>query len=136
LKDHVPETLVGVFGVDIMGGVIGTLMAPLYVFGMLAAIVCGLYFGASLPGAFSAGALRDLSPDIPEIGFIGPDTVFNWLPVFLFVFVGFILQAVLTRMVTAIKVVYFTLFYSRIMHPEVLDPKMQTDLEGYLEFEG
>ncbi|WP_417249517.1 hypothetical protein [Celeribacter sp.] len=136
LKEHVPETLVGVFGVDIMGGVIGTLMAPLYVFGMLAAIVCGLYFGAGLPEAFSAGALRDLSPDIPEIGFIGPDTIFNWLPVFLFVFLGFILQAVLARIVTAIKVVYFTLFYSRLMHPEALDPKMQADLEGYLELDG
>ncbi len=135
LKDHVPETLAGVFGIDIMGGVIGTLMSPIYVLGTLAAIACGLFFGASLPEAFSAGVLGDLSPDIPEFGSIGPDTVFNWLPVFLIAFLGFILHAMLARAVIAIKVVYFTLFYSRLIHAEALDPDIRADLEGYLELD-
>ncbi|MBN7777797.1 hypothetical protein JYP49_16110 [Nitratireductor aquimarinus] len=133
LKDHVPEALIGVFGIDIMGGVVGTLMAPLYVFGGLAAIACGLLFGERLPTAFSAGPLYALSPDIPNIGPFGPETVFNWLPVFMTAFLGFILHGLLARVVTAIKVVYFTLFYSRIWHAAALDPDMRVELEGYLD---
>ncbi|MEQ5829393.1 hypothetical protein J3456_18780 [Sulfitobacter sp. NFXS29] len=135
LKDHVPETLIGVFGIDIMGGVVGTLMGPLYLFGGLAAIGCGLLFGDGMPAAFSAGALRELSPDIPAFGPIGPDTVFNWLPVFIFAFLGFVLHGLFARAVTSIKVIYFTLFYSRIMHGEALDPDIRADLEGYLDLD-
>ncbi|NUH65478.1 hypothetical protein HTT03_09285 [Sulfitobacter sp. S0837] len=133
LKNHVPETLIGVFGIDIMGGVVGTLMGPIYLFGGLAAIGCGLLFGDALPSAFSAGALRELSPDIPALGPIGPDTVFNWFPVFIFAFLGFVMHGLFARAVTAIKVIYFTLFYSRIMHSEALDPAIRADLEGYLD---
>ena len=127
------ETLIGVFGIDILGGVVGTVMGPLYLFGGLAAIGCGLLFGDGMPSAFSAGALHELSSDIPAVGAIGPDTVFNWFPVFIFAFVGFVLHGLFARAVTAIKVIYFTLFYSRIMHGEALDPGIRTDLEGYLD---
>lgn len=34
---------------------------------------------------------------------------------------------------TAIKVIYFTLFYSRILHCEALDADIRSDLEGYLD---
>ncbi|MEP3688035.1 MAG: hypothetical protein ABJN05_13170 [Sulfitobacter dubius] len=136
LKDHVPETLIGVFGIDILGGVVGTVMGPLYLFGGMAAIGCGLLFGDSMPAVFSAGALHDLSPDIPAFGPIGPETVFNWLPLFVFAFVGFVLHGLFARTVTAIKVIYFTLFYSRTMHGEALDPGIRADLEGYLDLNG
>lgn len=135
LKDHVPEALVGVFGIDIMGGVIGTLMAPLYIFGGLAGVACGLFFGGHLPAAFSAGTLSEISRDMPDIGPIGPETVFNWLPVFVLVFLGILLHALLARAVTAIKVVYFTLFYMRIMHADELAPDLRADLEGYLDLD-
>nr|WP_309504023.1 hypothetical protein [uncultured Roseovarius sp.] len=133
LKDHVPETLAGVFGIDIMGGVVGTLMAPLYAIGGLAGVACGLLFGAHLPHEFSAGILADLFPTMPEIGPIGPETVFNWLPVFVVVALGMLLQALMARTVTAIKVVYFTLFYIRIKHADALAPEIRADLEGYLD---
>lgn len=135
LKDHVPETLAGVFGIDIMGGVIGTLMAPLYIVGALAGVGFGLLFGGGLPDAFAAGTLAEWFGDMPDLGMIGPDTVFNWLPAFIIVFLGFLLHALLARAVTAIKVVYFTLFYTRIMHPEALAPDMRADLEGYLDLD-
>ncbi|WP_281983372.1 hypothetical protein [Thalassorhabdomicrobium marinisediminis] len=135
LRAHVPETLVGVFGIDIMGGVVATVMGPLYLFGGLAAVACGLLFGDAMPAALSAGPLRDLSPDIPTLGPIGPQTEFNWLPVLVFAFLGLILHSVLSRTVAAIKVVYFTLFYSRVMHAEALDPALRADLEGYLDLD-
>ncbi|AML51711.1 hypothetical protein [Falsihalocynthiibacter arcticus] len=135
LKDHVPETLAGVFGIDIMGGVIGSLMKPFYLFGGLAGGALGLLFGGGMPDAFSAGALSEISGDIPQLGPIGPDTVFNWLPVFVVVFVSVLIHALFARAVTAIKVIYFTLFYTRIMHPEDLAPEMRADLEGYLDLD-
>lgn len=135
LKDYVPETLAGVFGIDIMGGVIGTLMAPLYIVGILGGIGLGLIFGGGMPTAFAAGQLGDLFSGMSELGPIGPETVFNWLPVFIFVSLGFLFHALLARAVTAIKVVYFTLFYTRIMHPEALAPDMRADLEGYLDLD-
>lgn len=135
LKDHVPETLAGVFGIDIMGGVIGSLMKPLYLFGGLAAIALGLLFGGGMPDAFSAGALSGISSDIPQLGPIGPDTVFNWLPAFVMLFVAVLIHALFARAVTAIKVVYFTLFYTRIKHPEDLASEMRAELEGYLDLD-
>lgn len=135
LKDHVPETLTGVFGIDIMAGVIGTLMGPLYAVGAIAGVAFGLLLGGHLPGAFSAGTLEDWFSDMPDLGMIGPETVFSWLPVFIIVFLGVFFHALLGRTVTAIKVVYFTLFYTRIMHPDALAPEVRADLEGYLDLD-
>ncbi|MBO9432530.1 hypothetical protein [Sulfitobacter sp. R18_1] len=87
------------------------------------------------PAAFFAGTLRELSPEIPTFGPIGPDTVLNWLPVFIFAFLGFVLHGLFARAVTSIKVIYFTLLYSRIMHGEALDPDIRADLEGYLDLD-
>lgn len=135
LKEHVPETLAGVFGINILGGVIGTLMAPFHGGGILVGIGAGLLLGDRMPAAFSGGELHELISAMPDLGMIGPETVFNWLPLFVIVFLGFFLHALLGRVVTALKVIYFTLFYIRIAHPEQLTSDLCADLEGYLEMQ-
>lgn len=135
LKEHVPETLAGVFGINILGGVIGTLMTPFHGGGIIVGIGSGLLLGDRMPAAFSGGELRELFSAMPELGMIGPETVFNWLPLIVLVFLGFMLHALLGRVVTALKVIYFTLFYIRIAHPERLASDLRADLEGYLEME-
>lgn len=135
LKDHVPETLGGVFGIDIMGGVVRTLMTPVYGFGVIFGIVVGLLGGHRMPEAFSAGELGQLFSEMPQIWLIGPDTVFSWLPIFIIVFFGVLLHAIFARVVTVIKVIYFTLFYARIEHSDALAPDIRADLEGYLELD-
>lgn len=135
LKDHVPETLGGVFGIDIMGGVVRTLMTPIYGFGVLFGIIAGLLGGHRMPEPFSAGKLGELFSDMPQVWVIGPDTIFSWLPVFSVVFLGVLVHALFARVVTAIKVIYFTLFYARIEHADHLAPDIRADLEGYLELE-
>lgn len=45
------------------------------------------------------------------------------------------LQAVLARIVDALKVVYYTLFYTRVNHADELAPDIRADLEGYLKLE-
>lgn len=132
LKDHVPETLGGVFGLDVMGGVVRTLMAPIYGFGILFGIIAGLLAGNWMPDAFSAGQLDELYSEMPQVWLIGPDTIFSWLPIFAVVFLGVLVHALFARIVTAIKVIYFTLFYARIEHSDQLTPDLREDLEGYL----
>lgn len=136
LKDNVPETLVGVFGIDIMGRAVGTIMAPLYVLMALAGIGIGLWLGDSLPAALSAGQLGELFPgDYPGWAPVGPDTVFNWLPLFICLWIGKIAGGVFERVVTSVKVMYFTLFYARLMHAEALAPDIRGELESYLNLD-
>lgn len=135
LREHVPETLAGVFGINVLGGVIGTLMLPFHGGGALIGLGAGLFLGNQMPAAFSAGELGNLFSDMPDLGAVGPETVFNWLPLIVVMFLGFILQAMLGRAVAAIKVIYFMLLYTRIAHPERLMSELRADLEGYLEME-
>lgn len=135
LKENVPETLAGVFGIDMMGGVVASVMAPLYTIAGVLGLLLGLFLGGSMPEAFSGGQIGALFPTIPAWLPFGPETVFNWLPLFVVVFLSMVANAVFARLVTAVKVVYFTLFYTRITHAEDLAPDIREDLEGYLRME-
>lgn len=132
LKDHVPETLVGVFGIDIMAGVVRSVLVPLYLIAIILGIILGLAFGGVMPAAFSAGRLGDLFGSIPDALPFNEQTLFNWLPLFVLVLLTFIGNAILARLVTAIKVIYFTLFYTRIAHVDALASDIRHELDGYL----
>ncbi|MDN6180493.1 MAG: hypothetical protein L0I84_05740 [Halomonas subglaciescola] len=135
LKDHVPETLGGVFGVDIMGGVLRTIMSPLYLIAGIIGVLAGLFFGDFLPAAFSAGPLGDLFSTIPAWLPVDTATVFSWFPLFVLIFLSCIGNAIFARLVATIKVIYFTLFYARIAHAEKLTPDLRQALDGYLQVE-
>ncbi len=131
-----PETLVGVFGIDIMGRAVGTIMAPIYALLVLAGVGIGLLFGAELPASLSAGQLGDLFPgDYPAWVPVGPDTVFNWLPLFICLWIGKMAGSIFERLVTSVKVIYFTLFYARLMHADALAPDIREELESYLKLD-
>lgn len=136
LRDNVPETLVGVFGIDIMGRAVGTIMAPVYLLLVLAGIGTGLWLGDSLPASLSAGQVGGLFPgEYPGWAPIGPETVFNWLPLFICLWIGKMAGAVFERLVTSVKVIYFTLFYARLMHADALAPDIRGELESYLKLD-
>lgn len=132
LKDHVPETLAGVFGIDIMAGVVRSILGPLYLIAIILGIILGLAFGGVMPTAFSAGPLGDLFGSIPSALPFDEQTLFNWLPLFVLIFLTFMGNAILARLVTAIKVIYFTLFYTRIAHADALASDIRHELDGYL----
>lgn len=135
-RENVPETLVGVFGIDVMGRVVGTIMAPLHVLLVLIGIAAGIYASGAMPPAFEGGALGELLP--PEAFAFLPfsaDAVFNWLPLLVCIFLGKLVSSVFKRIVTAVKVIYFTLFYARILHPDELAPDIRRELESYLTFD-
>jgi hypothetical protein len=134
-RENVPETLVGVFGIDVMGRVVGTIMAPIHTVLVLAGLLIGLSANGLLPTAFEGGRLDELLP--PEaFGYIpwSADTVFNWLPLLVCIYLGKLVSSVFKRVVTAVKVIYFTLFYARILHADALAPDIRVELESYLSF--
>lgn len=133
LKDNVPESLSGVFGLAILKRVVVTVLGLPWILGILGGMAAGLLWGGSLPQTFAAGALGELFPISNDFPLIGPDTVFNWLPLFVVVFIGLVANAILARIVDALHTVYYTLFYTRVHHAEKLAPQMRQELDPYLQ---
>ncbi|WP_440994998.1 hypothetical protein [Arhodomonas sp. SL1] len=135
LREQVPETLMGVFGIDLAARAVGTLMAPLYLIAAATAVVLGLWVGDAVP-AFHAGSLREaLGPEATTWLSEGP-LHFSWLPALIAFWVSKVVSAVFERLVTSVKVIYFTIFYMRITHPERITDEIRDELEAYLRLEG
>jgi len=136
-RENVPETLVGVFGIDVLGRVVGTIVAPLYTLLILVGAALGIWASGIMPADFQAGRLSDVLP--PEAFNYLPvtaDNTYNWFPLFVCIFLGALVSSSFKRVVTAVKVIYFTLFYARILHVEELAPDIREELESYLTFGG
>ena len=65
---------------------------------------------------------------------LSPETTFSWFPLLVCVFIWKLFSSVFKRVVTAVKVIYFTLFYARILHPEELASDIRSELKNYLAF--
>ncbi|MDF0602131.1 hypothetical protein P1J78_15430 [Psychromarinibacter sp. C21-152] len=134
-RENVPETLVGVFGIDVIGRVVATIVAPLYTLLVLLGLVVGVWASGAMPAAFEAGRLGEvLPPEAFDYLPVSADSVFNWLPLFVCIFLGKLFSSAFKRVVTAVKVIYFTLFYARVLHSEALAPDVRAELESYLTF--
>lgn len=132
LRHAVPETLVGVFGIDIAGGAAGTLITPVYTVLIVLAIGAGLLVGDSF-AAFHFGDLGEMFSDSPPAWLDGRH--FSWLPLLVALWLCKLLGAVLQRVVESLKNIYFTLFYMRLAHAEEIAPELQGELEGFLKME-
>lgn len=134
-RENVPETLVGVFGIDVIGRVVATIVAPLYILLILVGLIVGVWASATMPAAFEVGRLGDvLPPEAFDYLPVSADSVFNWLPLFVCIFLGKLVSSAFKRVVTGVKVIYFTLFYARILHADELAPDIRDELESYLSF--
>jgi len=51
------------------------------------------------------------------------------------IWIGKFGSVVLDRITTSVKVLYFTTFYLRIMHPDAIAPELKEPLEQYLRME-
>ncbi|UUP16491.1 hypothetical protein NTH_00938 [Nitratireductor thuwali] len=134
-RENVPETLMGVFGIDILGRLVASIAAPLYVLMAVFGIIAGTVLAPVLPMAFGAGVFGDLLPaEVLQYLPITAETRFNWLPLFICILVGRLLSAVFERLVTTLKVIYFTLFYARTLHADSLAEDIRAELDAYLRF--
>lgn len=133
LKDNVPETLAGVFGIDIAARAVGSIMAPLYFVLFVGALALGLWVGDAVP-AFYAGDARELFDEV-EAGFLPEQMHFSWLPLLIALWLGKLGGVVLDRLTNSVKVIYFSIFYMRITHAEDIVPEIRGELDAYLRME-
>ncbi|MCK0163016.1 hypothetical protein [Marinobacter sp. S6332] len=134
LKNSVPETLVGVFGIDIAGGAAGMLIAPVYVVLVMIAIALGFAVGDAIP-AFYAGDMRDMLGASTPFWMGDSALSFSWLPLLIALWLSKMLGAILARVVDSAKTIYFTLFYMRITHSDEIAPDIREELDTYLRIE-
>ena len=119
LRQNVPAALVGVFGIDFVGNVVGFIVIPLYFFVLLVGVGIGWVV-----------AQFELSTAISLGGF-----AFSWVPVFIAFYFVVVIGTVIRKMVDSTKVIYFTIFYTAIMHPKEITADMRTELTHYLKMD-
>ncbi|CAM3319563.1 hypothetical protein [Halomonas lysinitropha] len=133
LRESVPETLVGVFGIDVASRAVGTIMFPVFAVTLLLGLVVGIWVGESLP-AFLLGdplagtALAGAGP-LPET------LPISALPILVAVWIAKLFSVVLERMTTSVKVIYFSIFYMRITHADDIVEDIRAELEAFLRME-
>ncbi len=116
LKNNVPATLVGVFGIDFVGNVIGTVLFPVYLLTLAIGTVVG-YLIVSI----SPNTVWTIS------GFS-----FSWIPVIIAFYLVFIIATIIRKIVESTKVIYFTIFYTAIRSPMSITQNMRDELTHYL----
>lgn len=127
LRNQVPETLMGVFGIDFIGRIVRQVTGLLYVLLVLLAGGAMYLGGDVLPEAFTFTI-----PDHP----LGPEPlVLNVLPLLIGLYVAKLTGVVFERTITSIKVIYFTIFYTQITHRDRIADALQPQLVSYLRME-
>lgn len=121
LKDRVPESLVGIFGIDFLGKVVRHVTIPAYIILFIISAALGYYGSDIFPSS--------------TIGIGGDDVAFTYVPIIFALWIGKLFSNFFERTVIAIKVIYFTVFYTQITHPERIRDDMQEDLVGYLKLD-
>lgn len=116
LKTNVPATLTGVFGIDFVGSVIGSLFTGIFFIVLLISVGIGY-----LVGLFTQAT-------VITIGSFS----FSWVPIFIMLFIVSIIGGIYGKIVESIKVIYFTIFYTSIMRPNNIREDMRDELTHYL----
>lgn len=118
LKDHVPATLVGVFGLDFAGAAIGSVLAS---FDLLIIIV-------SLLLAFLIGLVTDAATV-----FVFDSITLFWPVIFFGVYLCAMLGSITGKIVHSAKAIYFTIFYTLIQKPTSIRPDMKDMLSNFVQ---
>jgi len=116
LKNNVPATLAGVFGIDFAGNVISSLLAPFYL--LMFAISVGLGYLLAMFTEATNVVIYDIS--------------FSWAPVLLGFYLMFVFGGVVKKAVESVKVIYFTIFYTSLTRPEMITPDIRGEITRYL----
>lgn len=132
LKDQVPETLTGVFGIDFLARVVGVIVAPVYFVLTLVALSLSIAMADMLP-AFSLPMPSGV--EVPAALLTDGALKLTVIPLFALIFVGKLFSVVLERAVISVKIIYFTIFYVQITHPDRIASDLQPELEAYLKME-
>ena len=123
IKKNVPGALVGVLGIDLIGSLIGSLSLVLFLPALALGAGAG-YFGHSL---------------FPENWLIlteNNEVAVNTLPIFILLFISFVLYSLFTSIVDIVKTSYFTTFYIALTRPGDIQEELRAKVTHYLDYEG
>jgi len=126
LKDHIPSTLAGSFGLDIFGGVVSSVVSLLY----LALLALGASLAWFLPqwGLVSQNYTITLHGTAPAA-----DVYIFVFPVLCALVLASTIRRAIKIVVTSLQATYFAIFYTRLNFPDAIAPDMRGDVEGYLQ---
>ncbi len=116
LKTNVPAALVGVFGIDFAGNVVGLLFGATFLLSLLISVWIGY-----LISIFTEETVITIN-----------SFSFSWVPVFIILFLISIIGSAYNKIIESIKVIYFTIFYTSIMRPKNITQEFQAELTNYL----
>jgi hypothetical protein len=116
IRESVPATLVGVFGIDFAGDTLRGLLFLPYL--LILAIGTGL------------GYL--LGPVFPSTSWTLGGHAVSWVPVLATLYLNIAIGGVLKACVESVKAIYFTIFYTTIMHEDQIPDAYREPLMGYL----
>ena len=119
LRNNIPDTLAGTWGVDIAGDAAG---------GLLWIAILGLLAVAGIVG----WALPNEALVSPEYVLHMGDISFFYFPGICAVVLISLFSKLIRVLTTSLQATYFAIFYTRINHPEKITPEMQEKIDGYL----
>ncbi len=124
LKDNIPATLMGVFGIDFAGSAVGTFFFLVY----LAGSAFALFIGYGLSFVIKTGTifLSQTSSGL-EYGV-------NFYPLLFVVFLIAIISAIYKRIIDSVKAIYYTCFYTTLTRPNEIKEEYKLELQDYLNF--
>lgn len=122
IKHNIPQSLVGILGIDVVGSV----FVSLFGFIQLPSILIGFGVGNFAKGIFPSSYLFTLPLKEP--------LTFNVLPLFIILFFTTTFVTFLNCLVQLVKTTYFTTFYVSITRPEEISPEIREEVTEYLNF--
>jgi len=119
LKENVPASLTGVFGLDFAGDAVKQLLLGAAFLLTLLSVAAGwLLTFVSDAGAINLFANEGLS--------------ISWIPTYITLFLMALVFGIVGKLVESIKIIYFTVFYTSIKQPQNISEEMRADLTHYL----
>ena len=122
IKKNIPQSLVGILGIDVVGSV----FVSLFSFIQLPSILIGFGIGNFAKDIFPSSWLFTLPLKEP--------LTFNVLPLFIILFFTTTFVTFLNCLVQLVKTTYFTTFYVSITRPEEITPEIREEVTEYLNF--
>lgn len=116
IRDNVPGTLMGVFGVDFAGDMLRGMMFLPYLLVLAIGAGLGYLFG----------------PAFPSLSWPVGGHAICWLPPLVALYLNCSIGGVLKACAESVKAIYFTIFYTFIMHGDKVPEEYRDQLIGYL----
>lgn len=117
LRANVPATLVGVFGIDLAGDMVKSLI-------LIPALIL-------LAGGIGIGYL--IGPMFQGLSWEISGHLISWLPPLVALYLVIVVGGILKAGFESLKSIYFTIFYTTIMHPDRIPEAYREQLTGYLQ---